>query len=150
MADANQAAARQVADVVGAGQRDRLEELVIGPVEDVALAADAVADLDTVEVGGVGDTLDLFLFGDLLDELAGLEVHDVQAVMGQVGHEHEIRPNQRERHNPLEEDLWRGRRPCASASGSRMTRNTGVRERAISSSVVVTRSPSTTPGDSLR
>jgi hypothetical protein len=55
--------------------------------EDVALAACAIANVDAIQIGSVGDALDFFLIGNLLDEFASLEIHNIQAVVGQVRHE---------------------------------------------------------------
>jgi hypothetical protein len=90
--DVHPAGARIVADVVRVGQGEGFEQGVVPPVEEVADAVRPVAHEDAVEARGVGGLLDLPLAGHLLDELAGLEVHDVQAVVREVGDEQAVPP----------------------------------------------------------
>src|SRR5437870_2959005 len=76
-----------VADIVGIRQLDRLQQLIVPAAEDIADAVRAVADEDAVQARGVSDTLDLVLVGNLLDELAGRKIDDIEAVVGEVGEE---------------------------------------------------------------
>src|SRR5262245_60875472 len=75
--------------VVGIGGLHREDLVVIFPVEGVAEAS-AVADVDRVEVLGIRDAGDLPLIGDLPDQLASLEIDDVERVVRLVGDEESL------------------------------------------------------------
>src|SRR5262249_3883722 len=76
-----------VAHIVGARQLEAIEEGVAPRVEGVADAIISVAHEDTVQVEIVGDALDLLLPGYLSEESARLQIDNIQAVVGEVGHE---------------------------------------------------------------
>src|SRR5438552_220135 len=88
---------RIVAHTVRIRHRNGFEQGVVSTIEGIAHApAPAVAHEDAVQVARKRDAVNLLLISDLLHELVGFEVHNVQGVVALVRYKQprvvEVRP----------------------------------------------------------